>query len=79
MADAPLLIVSTMTDDDGIFVYRIADGDGRLELAHQFTDIVKPFFIALHPNIYCFYFRVYLIANIKRQLLGVHVFPLFSD
>jgi len=50
MADAPLLIVSTMTDDDGIFVYRIADGDGRLELAHQFTDIVKPFFIALHPN-----------------------------
>ena len=50
MADAPLLIVSTMTDADGIYAYTVADADGRLEPVSQFTDIVKPFFIALHPN-----------------------------
>ena len=50
MADAPLLIVSTMTDSDGIFVYRIADEDGTLELLKQTTGFVNPFFIALHPK-----------------------------
>ena len=50
MADRPLLIVSTLTDADGIFVFRIADDDGRLELLRQNPDISNPFFIDIHPN-----------------------------
>ena len=50
MADQPLLIVSTLTDADGIFVFKIADGDGRLELVRQTPGISNPFFIDLHPN-----------------------------
>lgn len=52
MADDALLIVSTLTDDEGIFVYRIADGDGRLELVRQTAQsISNPFFIDLHPQL----------------------------
>lgn len=50
MAHEPLLIVSTLTDEDGIFVFRIADGNGRLELVRQTKGMSNPFFIALHPN-----------------------------
>lgn len=50
MAVEPLLIVSTLTEADGIFVYRIADGDGRLDLVRQTPDIRNPFFIDMHPN-----------------------------
>lgn len=51
-----LLIVSTMTDDEGIFVYRIADGDGRLELVGQTArDIKEPFYIDIHPRGYVVY------------------------
>lgn len=50
MADAPLLIVSTLTEQDGIFVYRIADDEGRLELLQQNRDVKEPFYIALHPQ-----------------------------
>ena len=50
MADTPLLIVSTQTDSDGIFVFKIADADGRLELMRQTPDITSPFFIDMHPN-----------------------------
>ena len=50
MADEPLLIVSTLTDAEGIFVFRIADVEGRLELVHQTPGIRQPFFIGLHPN-----------------------------
>ena len=50
MAADQLFIVSTLTDSDGIFVYRIADGDGHLELVRQYQEISKPFFIDLHPN-----------------------------
>ena len=50
MADQSLLIVSTLTDADGIFVFKIADGDGRLELVRQTPDISNPFFISIHPN-----------------------------
>ena len=50
MADQSLLIVSTLTDADGIFVFKIADGDGRLELVRQTPDISNPFFIGIHPN-----------------------------
>ena len=32
MADDALLIVSTLTSDEGIVVYHMADQDGRLEL-----------------------------------------------
>ena len=49
MADAQLLIVSSLTDADGIHVFRIADGDGKLELVRQTPDISNPFYIALHP------------------------------
>ena len=45
-----LFIVSTLTDSDGIFVYRIADEDGHLELVRQYEEISSPFFIDLHPN-----------------------------
>jgi 6-phosphogluconolactonase len=50
MAGERLLIVSTLTDTDGIFVFRIADDDGRLELVKQTPDISNPFYIDLHPN-----------------------------
>jgi 6-phosphogluconolactonase len=50
LAPAPLFLVSTHTDDEGILVYRLADGDGHLELLHQYREIVNPFFIGLHPN-----------------------------
>lgn len=51
MTDAPLLIVSTLTADEGIFVYRIADADGSLDLVAQTArDIKEPFFIDLHPQ-----------------------------
>jgi 6-phosphogluconolactonase len=50
MADESLLIVSSLTDADGIFVFKIADGDGRLELLRQNPDISNPFFIDMHPN-----------------------------
>lgn len=50
MADQPLLIVSSLTDADGISVFKIADGDGRLELLKQTPGISNPFFIAIHPN-----------------------------
>jgi len=50
MADQPLLIVSTLTDSEGIFVFAIADADGRLELVKQTPGISNPFYIALHPN-----------------------------
>jgi len=50
MADESLLIVSTLTDADGIFVFKITDGDGRLELLRQNPDISNPFFIGMHPN-----------------------------
>ena len=50
MATEPLLIVSTQTDAEGIFVFRITDGDGGLELVRQTPDISNPFFIDLHPN-----------------------------
>ena len=46
-----LLIVSTLTDDEGIFVYRIADSDGKLEKVSQTAQsISNPFFIDLHPS-----------------------------
>ena len=47
MATEPLLIVSTQTDAEGIFVFRITDGDGGLELVRQTPDISNPFFIDL--------------------------------
>jgi len=47
---APLLIVSTLTENDGIFVFQVADADGGLELVRQTPDIGHPFFIAIHPN-----------------------------
>jgi len=50
MAEDQLFIVSTLTDSDGIFVYRITDEDGHLELVRQYTKISNPFFIHLHPN-----------------------------
>ena len=50
MAGTPLLIVSTQTESDGIFVFKIVDGDGRLELLRQTPDIINPFFIDMHPN-----------------------------
>ena len=50
MADAPLLIVSTQTESDGIFVFEIADGDGRLKLVRQTPDIKDAFFVDMHPN-----------------------------
>ncbi len=50
MAQGNLLIVSTPTEEDGIFVFRIADGDGRLELVRQTKGMKNPFYIALHPN-----------------------------
>lgn len=51
MADDALLIVSTLTADEGIFVYHMADPDGRLELVRQTArSISNPFFIALHPR-----------------------------
>ncbi len=50
MADIPLLIVSTQTETDGIFVFKIADGNGSLELLRQTPDIKEPFFIDMHPN-----------------------------
>ena len=45
-----LFIVSSLTDSDAIFVYRIADADGHLELLRQNQGISDPFFIDLHPN-----------------------------
>ena len=50
MPDAPLLIVSSLADAGRVSVFRIADGDGRLELVRQTIDITNPFFIGLHPN-----------------------------
>lgn len=50
MTDQALLIVSTMTESDGIFVFRIVGEDGRLELLKQTTAVQNPFYIALHPN-----------------------------
>jgi 6-phosphogluconolactonase len=51
MADNQRLIVSTLTDDEGIFVYRIADADGRLEQVAQTARFISnPFYIDLHPN-----------------------------
>ena len=50
MAHAALLLVSTLTDAEGIFVYRLVDEDGRLELRRQTPGIDHPFFIALHPS-----------------------------
>ena len=50
MADDPLLIVSSLTDTDGISVFRIADVDGRLELLRQTPGISNPFFVDIHPN-----------------------------
>ncbi len=46
----PLLIVSTLTDADGIFVFRVADTDGGLELVNQTRDVRRPFYIDIHPN-----------------------------
>ena len=51
MADDTLLIVSTLTDDEGIFVYRMAGSDGQLELVRQTAQFISnPFFIDLHPR-----------------------------
>ena len=50
MASDQLLIVSSLTDSEGIFVYRLADGNGHLELIRQNQGISNPFFIDLHPN-----------------------------
>ena len=50
MAADQLFIISTLTDSDGIFVYRIVDADGHLELVRQYKGISNPFFIDLHPN-----------------------------
>ena len=50
MANEPLLIVSSLTDTDGISVFTIADADGRLELLRQTPGISNPFFIGMHPN-----------------------------
>lgn len=51
MADDQLFIVSTLTDDDGIFVYRIADANGKLEqVAQTARSISNPFYIDLHPT-----------------------------
>ena len=50
MAAEQLFIVSTLTDSDGIFIYRIADADGHLELVRQYKEISNPFFVDLHPN-----------------------------
>ncbi len=51
MTDNRLLIVSTLTDDEGIFVYQMAGADGQLELVQQTArSISNPFFIALHPR-----------------------------
>ena len=50
MADDAFLIVSSLTDTDGISVFVIADGNGRLELLQQTPNISNPFFIDMHPN-----------------------------
>ena len=50
MPSDTLFIVSSLSDSDGIFVYRIADADGHLELVRQNQGISNPFFIDLHPN-----------------------------
>ena len=50
MANDSLLIVSSLTDADGIWVYKIVDGDGGLELVRQTSDISNPFYIGIHPN-----------------------------
>ena len=50
MSDTPFLIVSTLTSTDGIFVFKITNSDGQLELLHQTPNISNPFFIAMHPN-----------------------------
>ncbi|MDA0709937.1 MAG: lactonase family protein, partial [bacterium] len=50
MANEPLLIVSSLTDSEGIFVFKVADDRGRLELLHQNRDTKQPFFIGMHPN-----------------------------
>jgi 6-phosphogluconolactonase len=50
MANETLLIVSTLTETEGILVHRIADADGRLQLVQQTKEIREPFYIALHPQ-----------------------------
>jgi len=50
MADASLLIVSSLTDTEGLFVFRIADDGGRLELVRQTPGISNPFYVDIHPN-----------------------------
>jgi 6-phosphogluconolactonase len=49
MTPDPLFIVSS-TDSDAIFVYRLTDADGHLELMRKNQGISNPFFIDLHPN-----------------------------
>ena len=43
MPDAPLLIVSSLTDAVGIAVFGVADGDGRLELVRETPGISNPY------------------------------------
>ena len=50
MANDRLLIVSSLTDADGISVFKIIDDAGSLELIKQTRDINNPFYIGLHPN-----------------------------
>ena len=46
----PLLIVSSLAEDDGIYVFRIADADGRLELVRQNNVAKQPFYFDVHPR-----------------------------
>lgn len=50
MADESLLIVSTLTDREGIFVFKVVNENGQLELLKQNPAINNPFFIDMHPN-----------------------------
>jgi 6-phosphogluconolactonase len=46
----PLLIVSSLAEDDGIFVFRIADAEGRLDLVRQNNVAKQPFYFDVHPK-----------------------------
>ncbi|MEE3339016.1 MAG: lactonase family protein [Candidatus Latescibacterota bacterium] len=46
----PLLIVSSVIDEDGLSVFHVADSDGRLELVRQNGGVKQPFYFDVHPN-----------------------------
>lgn len=45
-----LLVVSCLAEEDGIFVFRIADAEGRLELVKENRVAKQPFYFDIHPN-----------------------------